>query len=42
MGESRDRVENKNELEIAESLVAKQFYFELQGVPRSIDGRYEC
>ncbi|KAF8533989.1 acyl transferase/acyl hydrolase/lysophospholipase [Trichophaea hybrida] len=31
-----------NELEIAESLVAKQFYFEFDHLPRYLRGRYHC
>ena len=42
MEENRNRVANENELEIVESLVAKQFYFELEGAPRLIGGRYQC
>ena len=42
MKEDGSRFENENELEIAESLVAKQFYFELEGPPRLIGRRYQC
>ena len=36
MERDRNRVENENKLEIAESLIAKQFYFELEGALRLI------
>ena len=40
--EHGNRIKNENELEIAESLVAKQFYFELESAPCLIGGRYQC
>jgi hypothetical protein len=35
-------IESGDEVNIVNSLVAKQFYFELEHVPYDVDGRYEC